>query len=133
MTATAQNDQPRQFDMKPAGAIPVTPESEQIRRLIVGAKPDTPRHLQYLQAGQSQGQSASDTQVGGTYYKDMAIQPWDVMEAWMTPDQFNGFLLGSALAYIARFNTVGKEGKGGRIDIAKAQHYLQKWLEVNPE
>lgn len=77
-------------------------------------------------------QSASDTQVGGTHYKDMAVQPWDAMQAWMTPEQFNGFLLGSALAYIARVNTVGKEGKGGRQDIAKAQHYLQKWLEVNP-
>lgn len=74
--------------------------------------------------------SADATQVDGTHYKDMPMQPWDVMEAWMTGDQFKGFLLGSALAYLARFNTQGKAGKGGVVDIEKAAHYLQKLTEV---
>lgn len=73
--------------------------------------------------------SALDTQVGGQHYKDMAIQPWEAMEAWMTPEQFAGFLLGSAVAYLARFNAQGV-GKGGRMDIEKAQHCLERMLEV---
>jgi len=98
--------------------------------------PTTPRHKKYLQARAGSTtpakHSASSKQVGGTHYKDMAVQPWDVMEAWMTKEQFNGFLMGSAMAYMARVNTVGKSGKGGRQDVAKAAHYLEKWLEINP-
>ena len=31
--------------------------------------------------------SASDTQVGGTHYKDMGdYQPWDVLKHWLTPE-----------------------------------------------
>jgi hypothetical protein len=53
------------------------------------------------------------------------------MEAWMTPEQFNGFLLGSSIAYLARFNTEGVEGKGGMLDVRKANHCLEKLIEVN--
>lgn len=74
---------------------------------------------------------ADDYQRGGNHYKGLAMQPWDVMQAWMTKEQFNGFLLCSALAYIARFNTAGVAGKGGRTDIEKAAHYLEKWLQEN--
>ena len=75
---------------------------------------------------------ANSTQIGGTHYKDKPIQPWDAMEAWMTQEQFAGFLLGSAVAYLARFNIEGVVGKGGRTDVQKAAHYLQKLLEVLP-
>lgn len=71
----------------------------------------------------------SDTQVGGTHYLDMAIQPWTALEAWMTPDQFRGYLLGSAIAYLARYNAQA-EGKGGVEDFKKARHYLNKLIEV---
>lgn len=73
--------------------------------------------------------SARDSQVGGTHYADKPIQPWDAMKAWMTPDQFEGFLLGSAIAYLARFNAEAP-GKGGVQDVAKAKHYCEKLLEV---
>ena len=111
--ATPTYEQLRQYHMTPAGAIPNTPRPHY-----------DPDDVAF---------GASDTQVGGTHYKDMAVQPWDAMAAWMTPEQFSGFLLGSAVAYLARVNTVGKAGKGGRQDVAKAAHYLAKWLEVNPE
>ena len=74
--------------------------------------------------------SANEEQVGGEYYKAMKIQPWDAMEAWMTSAQFRGFLLGSAIAYLARVNTKGVEGKGGVQDIKKARHYLDKIIEL---
>jgi hypothetical protein len=72
---------------------------------------------------------ADHKQVNGDHYRKMTIQPWAAMEAWMTPEQFNGFLLGSAIAYLARFNSDGV-GKGGTVDIQKAIHYLEKLVEV---
>jgi hypothetical protein len=67
---------------------------------------------------------------GGTHYKELGVEPWDAMEAWMTPEQFQGFLLGSAIGYLARFNTTGNPSKGGVTDIKKAAHYLQKLIEI---
>ena len=77
--------------------------------------------------------SANEEQVGGEHYKAMKIQPWDAMEAWMTSAQFRGFLLGSAIAYLARVNTKGVEGKGGVQDVKKARHYLDKIIELSDE
>ena len=74
--------------------------------------------------------NANELQEGGTHYKDLKIQPWDAMEAWLSPGQFRGFLLGSAIAYLARVNTKGVEGKGGIQDIKKAKHYLDKLIEL---
>lgn len=66
----------------------------------------------------------SDRQVGGTHYKDLAVQPWDAMQAWMSEDEFRGFLRGNVVKYIARC-----EDKGGVEDLKKAQHYLEKLIE----
>ena len=74
--------------------------------------------------------NANEVQEGGTHYKDMKVQPWDAMEAWLSPAQSRGFLLGSAIAYLARVNTKGVEGKGGMQDIKKARHYLDKIIEL---
>lgn len=67
---------------------------------------------------------ARDTQIGGNHYCSKAIQPWDAMEAWMTPEQFRGFLRGNAIKYLARC-----DDKGGMEDVKKARHYLDKMLE----
>lgn len=74
--------------------------------------------------------NADERQVGGHHYKVLKVQPWDAMEAWMTKEQFAGFLLGSAIAYLARVNTIGITGKGGVEDIEKAKHYLEKLIET---
>lgn len=65
-------------------------------------------------------------QIGGDHYKNMAVQPWIAMESWMTPEQFNGFLRGNAIKYLARCDV-----KGGIEDIKKARHYINKLVEVN--
>jgi len=44
---------------------------------------------------------ARNKQVGGTHYQK-AIQPWDAMEAWMSREQFIGYLRGNAIKYLAR-------------------------------
>ena len=72
------------------------------------------------------GESADAVQVGGSHYKDMAIQPWDVMQAVLTPEEFVGFLKGNVLKYSLR---AGKKA-GADDDAAKAKHYAQKLREV---
>lgn len=67
---------------------------------------------------------AENTQVGGDHYRKLAIQPWAAMEAWMTPEQFKGYLIGCAIKYLARNKNDAAE------DHRKAAHYLQKLIEV---
>lgn len=69
---------------------------------------------------------ANDYQIGGTHYRDAGIQPWDAMEAWMTRDEFRGFLRGCAIKYLARAGNKGEPLQ----DYRKAAHYLQKLLEI---
>lgn len=63
---------------------------------------------------------ANDIQVAGNHYKKQKIQPWDFIVA-------NGlsFLEGNIVKYVCRHNS-----KGGLEDLKKAQHYLQKLIEV---
>jgi hypothetical protein len=69
--------------------------------------------------------SANDMQVGGEHYQNKAVQPWDAMQAWMTDEQFKGFLWGNVIKYIARW-----QDKGGIEDLRKARHYMDKLIEV---
>ena len=69
--------------------------------------------------------SALDTQVGGAHYKDMAVQPWQALEAWLTPEEYRGYHKGVAIAYLAR-----EQSKGGMQDIEKAVHHLQRLIEM---
>ena len=65
-------------------------------------------------------------QIGGDHYVSKAIQPWDAMEAWMTPEEFVGFLRGNAIKYLARAGSKGNALE----DYRKAQHYLARLIEV---
>lgn len=69
--------------------------------------------------------SANTKQVGGDHYRNKSVQPWEAMEAWMSHEEFVGFLRGNAIKYLARCNE-----KGGIEDVKKAQHYTEKLLEV---
>ena len=69
--------------------------------------------------------SADDIQVGGSHYKEMSIQPWTVMEAVLTPEEFRGFLRGNVIKYAMR------QGRKGDDDADKAHHYLQKLREFD--
>ena len=68
--------------------------------------------------------NADDTQVGGTHYKDMAIQPWELMEILLTHDEFIGYLKGNIIKYSLR------QGLKDSDDIGKLRHYQQKLNEV---
>lgn len=69
---------------------------------------------------------ANDYQIDGTHYKDMAMQPWDVMAANLTREEFIGFLKGSIIKYEMR---AGNK-PGANDDRKKAAHYLVKLNEV---
>ena len=58
-------------------------------------------------------------QVGGDHYTRLAVQPWDAMRAWLSPEAYGGFLRGNAIKYLARY-----DHKGGVEDLEKARHYL---------
>ena len=68
--------------------------------------------------------NADEIQVGGTHYKDMSVQPWTVMEAVLTPEEFIGFLKGNIIKYSMR------QGRKDSDDGGKALHYLQKLEEM---
>ncbi len=69
--------------------------------------------------------NADARQVSGNHYKDMPIQPWSVMEAVLTKEEFIGFLKGNIIKYSMR---AGR--KEGSDDAGKAQHYQQKLKEI---
>ena len=72
--------------------------------------------------------SALAGQVGGSHYKDMEVQPWQAMEAWLTPEEYRGYHKGAAIGYLAR-----ERQKGGLQDIKKAIHHLQRLVETEHE
>lgn len=68
---------------------------------------------------------ASAYQIGGEHYKSKQVQPWTAMESWMTSEQFEGFLRGNVIKYIARY-----PDKDGMKDVYKAKHYLERLVEL---
>lgn len=81
-------------------------------------------HITMLDAG-ANGVRADDIQVSGSHYKEMPMQPWHVMEAVLTPEEFKGFLKGNIIKYSLR---AGR--KDGTDDAGKAKHYAQKLQEM---
>ena len=69
--------------------------------------------------------TANSRQIAGDHYKKMDIQPWDVID-FGPREQALGFYRYNALKYIMR---AGEKGEF-KEDIAKAQHYLEKLLEI---
>lgn len=60
-----------------------------------------------------------DIQVGGSHYKDMAIQPIEYIQA-----NGLGFFEGNAIKYLTRWKS-----KGGIQDLEKAKHYIEMLIE----
>lgn len=68
--------------------------------------------------------NADDRQVGGGHYKAMPVQPWTVMEAVLTTEEFIGFLKGNIIKYAMR------QGLKDSDDAGKMYHYQQKLAEI---
>lgn len=67
---------------------------------------------------------ANDIQVGGTHYKDMPVQPWDVMRSVLTHEEFVGYLKGNIIKYAMR------QGHKDSDDAGKCAHYQLKLEEI---
>ena len=63
---------------------------------------------------------AAAKQVAGTHYNRHVIQPWDIIDEYGLD-----FYRGNAIKYLLRNKMDTRE------DILKAQHYLEKWLELD--
>jgi hypothetical protein len=72
--------------------------------------------------------SPNTTQVGGTHYKDLKIQPWEVMESW-NREHFIGFLRYCILKRVGRWDSKD----GALMDMKKARHELDKMIEMLEE
>jgi len=100
--------------------VTVTPDThfEDVARLAR-------KHMQELLLNATE--PADARQAGGDHYKKLKVQPWDAMEAWLTEEEFRGFLKGNIIKYLARANS-GKEDHN--LMIEKAAHYQQKLDEM---
>ena len=77
----------------------------------------------------SDGKPADEVQIGGDHYKQMPVQPWDVMQAILSPEEFKGYLKGNLIRYAMRAGHKGG-AQGMEEDIGKFYHYSQKLSEV---
>lgn len=64
--------------------------------------------------------TANESQVDGTHYKQLAIEPWDYIAA-----NNLGFFEGSVVKYVTRWDR-----KGGVADLRKAKHFIEKLIEI---
>ena len=71
---------------------------------------------------------ANEKQVGGDHYKNMGVEPWDVVDTWPLYQRI-GYYRGGALKYIMRMGGKDEEAQ----EIGKGIHYLEKLLEVLKE
>lgn len=62
-------------------------------------------------------------QVGGTHYAKHDIQPFDVWDEYMTPEEIRGALWGNVLKYSMRWRE-----KGGTEDLYKLKDYVERLI-----
>lgn len=65
-------------------------------------------------------ETALNTQVGGSHYKDMVIQPVEFIER-----NNLGFCVGNVIKYVCRYKS-----KNGIEDLKKAKHYLEILIDL---
>ena len=62
------------------------------------------------------------------HYTQGGIETIDYLQAKMTQEQFEGYLLGNILKYVSRY-----PHKNGIEDLQKAEWYLNKLIEVKED
>ena len=65
---------------------------------------------------------ANDRQIGGSHYKGQPVEHWDFVMMHEIP-----YMEAQIIKYVMRWRE-----KGGRKDLEKAQHFLQKLIENYP-
>jgi hypothetical protein len=72
--------------------------------------------------------NANDKQVAGTHYKDMGVEPWDVVDTWPIEQRIGAYRHG-ALKYLMRMGSKDEQLQ----EIKKCGHYIEKLIEVLEE
>jgi Protein of unknwon function (DUF3310) len=72
--------------------------------------------------------TANAKQVGGSHYKQMGVEPWDVIDTWSREQRIGAYRAG-ALKYLMRMGSKDSDIQ----EIGKGIHYLEKLLEVLKE
>lgn len=71
---------------------------------------------------------ANDKQIAGTHYKDMGVEPWDVVDTWPLEQRIGAYRHG-ALKYLMRMGNKDEQLQ----EIKKCGHYIEKLIEVLEE
>ena len=87
-------------------------------------------HLTVYGKGEKGMSEANKKQIGGNHYKarEGMIQPWDFHRANHTHEEFAAYLECQIIDYVSRYRR-----KGGITDLEKAEHILQKLIEIEKE
>ena len=64
-------------------------------------------------------------QIGGDHYDKYQIKPIAALQAWLSEEEYRGYLRGNAIKYQIRYRD-----KGGSEDLRKAQWYLAELLKL---
>lgn len=71
---------------------------------------------------------ANTRQIGGDHYKNMGVEPWDVVDTWPIEQRIGAYRIG-LLKYTMRMGSKDENVQ----EIQKAEHYAQKLIEVLKE
>ncbi len=71
---------------------------------------------------------ANDLQIGGDHYKNMAVEPWNVIDTWPIQQRIGAYRAGM-LKYTMRMGSKDEQQQ----EIGKGVHYGQKLQEVLAE
>ena len=71
---------------------------------------------------------AKSKQVGGDHYKNMGVEPWDVVDTWPMEQRIGAYRAG-ALKYLMRMGSKDEQLQ----EIKKCGHYIEKLIEVLEE
>ena len=86
--------------------------------------PEEIRERRILSRGFKQP-TANEKQVAGTHYKDMGVEPWDVVDTWPLEQRIGAYRHG-ALKYLMRMGSKDEQLQ----EIKKCGHYIEKLIEV---
>ena len=108
-----------------------TPEEEEAwKQLVVNPQKANDLRVQQMKdhmqtMADIMAKSARDKQVAGTHYKDMGVEPWDVVDTWPIEQRIGAYRHG-ALKYLMRMGSKDEQLQ----EIKKCGHYIEKLIEV---
>lgn len=85
----------------------------------------TPEEEDYWKQITGDRRKANDKQVAGTHYKEMGVEPWDVVDTWPLEQRIGAYRHG-ALKYLMRMGSKDEQLQ----EIKKCGHYIEKLIEV---